>query len=224
MEQLGKLVGPAHRTYTSEIEEGRSRTIIDRPTLERVPILSRIASWLPFRTKPEPTAEEEEAPTVRIVDRDGYYKQSKGKVVIQRKIPRGDFIALYSRDWFHSLLDAPTSRIVLLLTINYLIVTVIFAIFYYVVSIVYGCNMDIRNFHEAFVFSVETFATLGYGTKDIFFGDCVVSALILSCQVIISLFTDALIIGVIYHRVSRPQTRASTIVFSSKGTCVHQSH
>ena len=48
---------------------------------------------------------------IRLFDRDGSFNQCSGKVNIQKKIRRKDWRALYSVDWFHTLINAPTLRI-----------------------------------------------------------------------------------------------------------------
>lgn len=54
----------------------------------------------------------------------------------------------------------------------------------------------------------------GDGTRDIFFGDCWILVIVLTSQICVKIITDAIIIGVIYCRISRPNKRAATIVFS----------
>ena len=61
-----------------------------------------------------------------------------------------------------------------------------------------------------------SYHTIGYGTKDIFFGDCIIVALVLSFQICVKLVADALTIGIIYCRLARPHARASTVIFSNK--------
>ena len=85
---------------------------------------------------------------------------------------------------------------------------------YYFISEVFNCNMDITNLIEAYFFSLETMATIGYGTRDIFFGDSWIMSIVLTSQIFVKIITDAIIIGVIYCRISRPNKRAATIVFS----------
>lgn len=74
--------------------------------------------------------------------------------------------------------------------------------------------MDITSLIQSFFFTLETMATIGYGTRDIFFGDSWLMAIVLTSQICVKLMTDAVIIGVMYCRISRPNKRASTIVFS----------
>ena len=75
--------------------------------------------------------------------------------------------------------------------------------------------MGIEEPFDAFLFSLETMATIGYGTQDIFFNDCLITALVLTLQICSKLVIDGAVIGIIYARLSRPSKRASTIVFSN---------
>ena len=75
--------------------------------------------------------------------------------------------------------------------------------------------MGIETYMEAFLFSLESMATVGYGTQDIFFDDCVLPMLVLTAQMLIRIVCDAGTIGIIYARLARPTTRASTILFSN---------
>jgi hypothetical protein len=150
----------------------------------------------------------------RIVDRGGPFHQSRGRMNIRKLIKQRDLTLLYADDLFHTLVDAPTSRSIFILLITYILIILFYTVIYYFISEVFNCNMSISNFTEAYFFSLETMATIGYGTSDIFFDDCLVMAFVLTTQICIKIIADALIIGVIYCRISRPNKRASTIVFS----------
>jgi hypothetical protein len=152
----------------------------------------------------------------RIIDRDGAFCQSKGRLNIRKIIKQREFTLLYADDLFHSLVDAPTSRTIGILLSCYILIICLYTIIYYFISEVFNCNMDITNLVEAYFFSIETMATIGYGTRDIFFGDSWIMAIVLSSQICVKIIADALTIGVIYCRVSRPNKRASTIIFSNQ--------
>jgi hypothetical protein len=151
----------------------------------------------------------------RMVDRDGDFHQSRGKISVRKRIKRKDWRSLYGYDMFHSLVNAPTLRTVSILLFLYFFLVVIFGIAYYIIARLYGCNLGIENCQEAFLFSLETMATVGYGTQDVFFDDCLLPAIVLTCQMLVRIVCDAVTIGIIYSRLSRPTTRASTIVFSN---------
>ena len=118
----------------------------------------------------------------RLVDRKGHFKQSNGKMAIKKKIRREDWRALYSGDLFHSLVDAPSSRTAVILLSVYFFVVTIFSIIYYLLAKTCGCNMGLNTYQEAFAFSLETMATIGYGTQDIFFNNCWAPLIALSSQ------------------------------------------
>ena len=151
----------------------------------------------------------------RIVDRNGDFHQSNGKMAIKKKIRSEDWRALYAGDLFHSLIDSPSSRSIGILLSGYLLLVFIFSLPYYYISQTYGCDMGIDTYQESFAFSLETMATIGYGTQDIFFNNCWSPVIVLACQISCKLIADAVIIGVIYSRFGRPNTRASTILFSN---------
>jgi hypothetical protein len=153
----------------------------------------------------------------RLVDRDGQFHQSHGKLSIRKKIKIKEWRNLYGTDWFHSLVNSPTWRMILVLLSLYVLMILIFAFPYYWVGGYDNdmCNMGVKNYHEAFNFSLETMATIGYSTKDIFFGDCIIVSMLLTLQICTKIILDALTIGVIYSRLARPTTRASTIIMSN---------
>ena len=101
---------------------------------------------------------------VRLIDRDGAFFQSKGQLAIKRKIHVNLWRTFYMGDLFHSLVDAPTSRIVAFLFTAYVVVIIMYALTYWSVSCTYGCNMGIKSFVQAYIFSLQTMATIGYGT------------------------------------------------------------
>ena len=152
----------------------------------------------------------------RIVDRGGNFFQSNGKMAIKKKIRGEDWRALYAGDLFHSLIDAPSHRSIGILLTGYMLLVILFSIPYYHISKTYGCDMGIDSYQESFAFSLETMATIGYGTQDIFFNNCWSPIIVLACQISCKLIADAVIIGVIYSRFGRPNTRASTIIFSNQ--------
>lgn len=179
------------------------------------------SSYATFLNAGEYTAEngpakDDHVASTRLLDRDADWQQSKGGMNIKKRIRTMDWRRFYCSDWYHSLVDSPTYRSVLLLLSAYLLLVVLFAFPYYILAVTYHeCSFGIKNMIEAFMFSLETMATIGYGTQDIFFGDCYLPAVLISLQVLIKLIADAVTIGIIYSRLGRPNKRASTVLFSS---------
>lgn len=77
------------------------------------------------------------------------------------------------------------------------------------------CFEKVTNFTEAFLFSVETSVTIGYGGRQLT-SECTQAVLLLIIQALLSCFTDAVIMGLVFTKVARPGKRQSTIIFSEK--------
>jgi len=136
----------------------------------------------------------------RLIERGSQFHQSSGKTALKKKISHSHLQYLYLTDWFHSLVDAPTIRVLMILLTSYFLIVFFFAVGYYCISMHYGCHLEITTFSESFAFSLETMSTIGYGTSDIFFDDCLLQLCLLSLHVCVRLVVDATVIGIIYSR------------------------
>lgn len=112
------------------------------------------------------------------------------------------------RDSYHHVLSLSWPRFALFLVISYVAINLLFATLYAVGG---NCiaEMTPGNFPEAFFFSVETLATVGYGHTypANFYGH-----LIVTLEIFIGMIWLAVITGLIFVRFSRPTAR---ILFSS---------
>ena len=82
----------------------------------------------------------------RLVDRAGPFFQSTGRFNISRQAPAHTARLIYWRDWFHSLVNTRTHRIVVLVVLAYLFLFVVFATLYMVID--ESCLPDIHR-HRA---------------------------------------------------------------------------
>jgi len=55
---------------------------------------------------------------------------------------------------------------------------------------------------------------VGFGANDMFFGECTAPAIVVTLQIFVSIFIDAVFIGLIFLRFSRPHKRAQALLFS----------
>lgn len=117
-----------------------------------------------------------------------------------------------ARDWrdlYHWILSLTWSRFTLLVLGLYLGLNVLFALAYWLQP---GCiaEMPPHSFGDAFFFSIETLATVGYGHMHpaTFYGHVVVSI-----ETLAGMFSTAVMTGVIFVRFSRPTAK---ILFSDK--------
>ncbi len=109
------------------------------------------------------------------------------------------------RDVYHWMLTLSWPQFAALIFSIYLAVNLIFSVLYYFnLSSIDGAH----SFSDAFFFSVETFATVGYGH---FYPDSLYGHIVSTLEIMVGLFGMAVITGLIFVRFSRPMAR---IVFS----------
>ncbi|ETV91907.1 hypothetical protein, variant 1 [Aphanomyces invadans] len=164
-------------------------------------------------------------PVARIVGRGEHVVDENGKVhedtpIGSYNIRRtgGNWRKIYWDDLFHTIINTRTSRVIAGVFGAYAIVIFLFALCYRYVSVNDPtCNVGVTTIMEAYIFSVETIMTIGYGapSNDIFYGGCGSMAVILTLESFSGIFLDAVCIGMFFVRFSRATTRACSIIFSN---------
>ena len=66
---------------------------------------------------------------------------------------------------------------------------------------------------SAFLFSVETQQTIGYGGRSIT-TKCPEAAIVLQLQTLVGIMIDAFLLGLTFAKISRPRERSKTVLFS----------
>jgi hypothetical protein len=132
-----------------------------------------------------------------------------------KRTARGTTLAqIYLLDWYHSIVNMRTPTVVLLIVVIYYLLFVSFALALW--NLPPTCDTGISSFHEAFMLSVETIMTIGYGTRDIYFNDCRSAAFVISIGAVISLMVNAIVFGLFFVRLSRTTSRSRSVIFSNK--------
>ncbi|CAG7720990.1 unnamed protein product, partial [Allacma fusca] len=75
------------------------------------------------------------------------------------------------------------------------------------------CVEGVQSFASIFLFSLETQHTIGYGFHRMT-SECPGAIVILCLQSIAGVLIEALMVGVVFAKLSRPKKRSETLVFS----------
>lgn len=154
----------------------------------------------------------------RLVDRLDAFSQSRGKLRIVRQHVSN---RLAYRDILHTIVEAPLRKIIPGLTFLYLVNVIFFAFLWWAASPY--CNVGIKTFNNAFIFSTFTIMTIGYGTRDVFFDDCWEASVLIFLESIVSILLDCVSLGVVYSLISSGRRRATSILFSDRAV-IHKNH
>jgi inward rectifier potassium channel len=135
-------------------------------------------------------------------DYGGRFVNKNGQPNIEK---RG--ISFFERlSWYHTLLQLPRWKFLLLLLTFYIVMNLIFAGIYYAIGIekLEGIRAGnaLEEFGEAYFFSAQTFTTVGYGRISPHgFAPSSVSAL----EALVGLLSFAIATGLFYGRFSKPK-------------------
>ena len=149
----------------------------------------------------------------RIVDRE----TARAKVV--RTGVKSRYIG-YALDNFTTLVNSPWWLVILIFSAAYVLSWFIFACAWRVVAYVDErtngtCAVEVKDFNSAFLLSLETQVTIGYGNVNVA-GDCIPGSFLLIIQSLIGIFIDAVMLGLIFAKITRPRHRRRTIIFSKQ--------
>lgn len=124
----------------------------------------------------------------------------------------------YLSDHFTTLIDARWRYVFLIFSLAFLVSWLVFGsiwwgIYSYRIKQGTQCIEKVSSWTSAFLFSLETQTTIGYGGRQIT-PDCPEGVVCLIIQCIIGLLISSTMLGLIFAKVSRPHKRRSTIMFS----------
>ncbi|XP_034449153.1 inward rectifier potassium channel 16-like [Hippoglossus hippoglossus] len=150
------------------------------------------------------------------------YMQKDGRFsVVFQKAP-GDW-SLYLMDFFTTLLEIRWSVMLLVFSLSYILSWLLFGLCYWLIAFVHGdiddtdnepCVYNVRGFTGAFLFSMETQATIGYGFRGTSV-NCIMAIIMVTVQSVFSCFLDTIVIGAVVAKMASARKRAQTVGFSS---------
>ncbi|KAL7849192.1 hypothetical protein SRHO_G00208150 [Serrasalmus rhombeus] len=173
-----------------------------------------------------PTCTPEEREQRRYVSKDG-----KCRVDLAHMAEKERFLA----DMFTSFVDLQYRWFLFVFMMCYAVTWFIFAGLYALNAFLRGdlelppnsasdipvgrevCYPNVDGFVSALLFSVETQRTIGYGARTVS-PSCREGVLLVMAQCIVGSMIDALMVGCMFVKISRPKKRAETLLFSR--TCV----
>ena len=151
----------------------------------------------------------------RFFMRDRPWQQASGKVRLRRWDLRFVWwFGLRPKEWYQFALSLPTTVFIVIFIALYLLVTVLFAGFYVAIHNPDGCDLSLHSdedslsFREAFAFSVETVATIGYGlpntklANNAFFLTCDSLPVVILSQFVIIALMNASLVGLLFMEAS----------------------
>ncbi|XP_073975828.1 ATP-sensitive inward rectifier potassium channel 12-like isoform X2 [Rhodnius prolixus] len=157
---------------------------------------------------------------LRTVRRSGHCNMKK-----KRRTAR---INHFTTDLFTSMVDSRWRNILLMLVISFVISWFIFALFWWLVAYAHGdlkispyknegepCVTLVDNLVSAFLFSVESQYTTGYGSRSPT-TECPETVFILTIQCIFGVVFQSVMIGFVFTKICRPKGRLQAILFSEK--------
>ena len=150
-------------------------------------------------------------------------KRSNGRSQLKHAgLPKEGLFGIL-KDGFTTLINMRLYMILLFFCALYILSWVVFALLWWGMVEAYGkigernvsCVENVDNFPSAFLFSLETEVTIGYGHKFVR-SECSGGIVLLVIQCIVGLLIDALLLGLIFAKFTRPRNRRKTILFSDK--------
>ena len=154
-------------------------------------------------------------------------KRSSGRSLVQHlNIPPQHRLG-YVRDFFTTIVNARWYCLILFFSALYITSWLLFGSAWLALNSMYDsrggtnndtssstpCVTDVDGFPSAFLFSVETQMTIGYGFKYIT-NECREAVLVVIVQCVCGLLIDSFLLGLIFTKLSRPRNRRRTLLFS----------
>lgn len=131
----------------------------------------------------------------------------------------------YLADIFTTCVDIRWRWMFVIFCLAFLLSWLFFGCIFWLVAIFHGdlengspkCVSNVSTFTAAFLFSIETQTTIGYGYRYVT-DECPIAVFMVVFQSIVGCIIDAFIIGAVMAKMAKPKKRNETLVFSHNAT------
>ncbi|KAM9299612.1 G protein-activated inward rectifier potassium channel 4-like [Gastrophryne carolinensis] len=160
----------------------------------------------------------------RYVTKDGKCRVNLGRIQEKKR---------FLSDIFTTIVDLKYRWFIFVFMLCYILTWVAFALIYFIDAFLRDdvnhigdsewkpCIDNVDSFLSALLFSVESQRTIGYGTRMVT-ANCPEGVILLMVQSILGSMIDALMVGCMFVKISRPKKRAETLIFSKKCVVSHR--
>ncbi|XP_029430006.1 G protein-activated inward rectifier potassium channel 4 [Rhinatrema bivittatum] len=161
---------------------------------------------------------ETKKPRQRYMEKDGKCNVHHGNVQETYR---------YFSDLFTTLVDLEWRFSLFIFTMVYTVTWLFFGFIWWLIAYIRGdldhigdvdwipCVDNLNGFVSAFLFSIETETTIGYGYR-VITEKCPEGIILLLVQAILGSIVNALMVGCMFVKISQPKKRAETLMFSNK--------
>ncbi|XP_078414701.1 ATP-sensitive inward rectifier potassium channel 12 [Cetorhinus maximus] len=132
----------------------------------------------------------------------------------------------YIADIFTTCVDVRWRYMLLIFSLAFVISWLAFGLAFWLIALIHGdlenstsdenfmpCVLQVNGFIAAFLFSIETQTTIGYGFRCVT-EECPLAIFLVVFQSIVGCIIDSFMIGAIMAKMARPKKRAQTLLFS----------
>ncbi|KAI7797145.1 inward rectifier potassium channel 16 [Triplophysa rosa] len=130
---------------------------------------------------------------------------------------------LWVTDIFTTLVEIRWRVMFLTFALSYILSWLFFGVVFWIIALTHGdikdptnepCMYEVRSFTAAFLFSLETQTTIGYGFRGMS-ENCMIAIIVVTIQDVISVFIDTFVIGIAVAKMASARKRAQTVGFSN---------
>ncbi|CAK9058023.1 G protein-activated inward rectifier potassium channel 2 (GIRK-2) (Potassium channel, partial [Durusdinium trenchii] len=158
---------------------------------------------------------------VRFIERDHTSRQSTGRILLRRLHARTSGWSSFWADPFHSVIHHSTIKIIAFFCASYLFTHLVFSLIYYMIDA--SCQLQIESLLDAMYLSLEVGTTIGWGLPGSPYlkaagarGGCVTGIFIIYLHTLVMQIQNAIMIGLMFCRLSRGTSRAASLIFTDK--------